>query len=455
MGVTAGPSTSLRSFDHSAMGVTVHPPISRVLPRHLLADPEVRQALARRDFRIMLLAAHAAELSFNAIADATGIKAERISKVARGTARFTAMETVERIADGLHIPGEMLGLATRPWETEPAPPGGKEDPVDRRDVLRGTLAAALAGITPALADADQALAYTGPTPDDLTTVEAAAEKHSRGYRGRAPATVLGDLVDELAAAAPLLRQHQPRTSRTTITHALGQLGGLTAIVLHDLGRHREAYQAFATAARAAKASRDQQLHAWVLARKAMVPLNFGAPQVAARVAEQARALAGTSETAAAALAASVAGRAYALLHDRDAALAALTDADIIAGRLTGAQAADTWIGYCPQKHHVHRSQAMTALGETTEARTAQQTALTLTAPTSTMTRTLLLLDAAACDHRDGDSLGACRTAADALTSTPGFRDGLVHHRGVELYQSIPAQLRGTHAGRQLADALAS
>lgn len=432
-------------------------PISRALPRHLLAEPVIQRALAQRDFTVVFAAAQRANLSFNAIADATGIKADRVSKIARGIGEITGIETVERIADGLRIPGEMLGLTTRPWETAQPSPPGEEDPMHRRDLLRGTLAAgtaSLTGVAGALARTNDALAYDGP--ENLTSIEAAAEAYSRGYRGRAPTDVLNELADEVDRAAPQLIRQQSAASRKTLTHAIGQLGGLTAIVLHDLGRHREADQWFATAARTAQRSGDRQLHAWILARHAMVPLNFGAPRVAARLAEQARHLAGSTNTPAAALAASVTARAHALAGARHLALAALDDADRIAGKLDAVQAADTWIGYCPQKHHVHRSQAMTLLGETGLARAAQRTALELTAPTSTMTRTLLLLDAAVCDNRDGEALAACEAATAALTAPAGrFRDGLVHRRGVELYRSLPPDLRESRAGRALADALAA
>ncbi|MFJ7496786.1 hypothetical protein ACIQZB_37665 [Streptomyces sp. NPDC097727] len=60
--------------------------------------------------------ANGAQVSFNRIAEACGMKAERVSKVARGDAAVTGFDTVERIADGLRIPGAFLGLAGRPWE---------------------------------------------------------------------------------------------------------------------------------------------------------------------------------------------------------------------------------------------------------------------------------------------------------------------------------------------------
>lgn len=439
------------------MGVEVTASITRVLPRHLLAQPQIRQALARRDFTPVFRAAQQAGLSFNALAQSAGIKAERVSKIARGIGgAITGIETVERIADGLHIPGEMLGLAARPWECEPRSVSAEEEPMHRRDLLRVPLAASgvalTTGIAAVLARTEQALAEPGDA--DVTSVEAAAESFSHGYAGRAPTAVLDDLVAEVDRALPQLSRQQSAASRKTLTHAIGQLGGLTAIVLHDLGRHRESASWFIAAAEAARRSGDRQLRAWILARRAMVPLNFGAPQAAARIAEQARHLAGPRNTAAAALAASVTARALALTGARDPAMDALKVADRIAGKLTAAHAADTWIGYCPEKHLVHRSQALTVLGKTGLARASQQAALKLTDPNSTMTRTLLLLDAAACEHRDGNSLAACEAATAALARSPGrYRDGLVRRRGIELHRSLPAGLRASRAGQKLADVL--
>ncbi|MFD3481926.1 hypothetical protein [Streptomyces sp. NPDC058665] len=152
---------------------------------------------------------------------------------------------------------------------------------------------------------------------------------------------------------------------------------MVAIVLHDLGEHREAHRWFATARRAAKQSGDRLLHAWVLGREAMVPLNYGAPAAAAKLTDEARHLAGNSPSAAAALAAAVASRAYAIGGHRDKALVAVADVERLAGRLTPQQHADTWFGYPLQKHHVHMSQALTQLGETGRAYETQATALEL------------------------------------------------------------------------------
>ncbi|MBC9730559.1 hypothetical protein [Streptomyces sp. TRM68367] len=438
------------------------PPSPAQAPRSLLTDPVFVRALRERDFTTVFAMAHDAGISFNRIAEACALKSDRVSQIARGTASVTALATVERIAGGLRIPGALLGLAAQPWEDTAAHSTeshhGEDDPMKRRNLLRGALAAgltapALAALTAARTDVDQTL--SPDTPQDLADLEAAAESYGYGYHGQQPTRVLADLVGDFTALRPLLTVPQPAPVRARLCRTAGQMAGMTAIVLHDLGSRRESRAWFATAARAAAESGDDQLHAWVLAREAMVPLNYGAPKAAAGLAERARHVAGHRPTTAATLAAAVAARAYALNHQSEQARAALEAADALMDRLPEGERSDTWLTYGEQKHHVHLSHAFTTLGETRLAHVSQERALELSAPTSTMTRTLLNIDAAACSHHDGDTEQACRRAVDALTALPvDFRTGLVRRRALDLYEAIPAQHHRERAVRELRDVVA-
>ncbi|NJP73162.1 hypothetical protein HCJ99_20230 [Streptomyces sp. C1-2] len=437
------------------------PPSPAQVPHRLLTDPAFVRALRERDFTTVFAMTHDAGISFNRIAEACALKAERVSQIARGTTAVTALTTVERIAGGLRIPGALLGLAAQPWEdtaVHSTESDHGDDPMKRRNLLRGALAAgltapALAALTAARTDVDQTL--SPDTPQDLADLEAAAESYGYGYHGQAPARVLADLVTDFTTLRPLLTVPQPAPVRARLCRTTGQMAGMTAIVLHDLGSRRESRAWFATAARAAAESGDAQLHAWVLAREAMVPLNYGAPKAAAGLAEQARRIAGTRHTAAAVLAAAVAARAFALNHQSEQARQALADADALMERLPEGERSDTWLTYGEQKHHVHLSHAFTTLGDTRRANESQQRALELSAPTSTMTRTLLSIDAAACSHHDGDTEQACRRTVDALTALPvDYRTGLVRRRALDLYEAIPAQHHHERAVRELHDVVA-
>ncbi|MET8676068.1 hypothetical protein ABZW18_00285 [Streptomyces sp. NPDC004647] len=434
------------------------------VPHRLLTDPSFVRAVQNRDFTAVFAMARENEISFYRIGEACGMKAERVSKIARGEARVTTLVTIERVADALRIPGALLGLAARPWEHSSPTPHAEsddgEDPMNRRHLLRGALAAGLTGTAlTALTDTRQSLdlALAADTaPADLSDLEAAAEAYGYGYHGQSPTRVLADIAGDFADLRPFLDSPQPVATRIRVCRAAGQMAGMIAIVLHDLGARKEARKWFATASTAAKESGDRQLHGWVLAREAMVPLNYGAPQAAALLAEQARQAAGNRPTAAATLAAAVAARAYALSHQPEQARQAVAAADAFMERLDAGARADTWLTHGEQKHHVHLSHSFTALGDTRSARESQQRALELSAPTSTMTRSLLTIDGAACFHHDGDTEQACQGTVAVLDSLPAdYRTGLVHRRAMDLYRSIPTYHHREVAVRELRDVLAA
>ncbi|MEU0937210.1 helix-turn-helix domain-containing protein [Embleya sp. NPDC005971] len=93
-------------------------PISpAALPPQVLDRDEMREALRIRDFgAVFKIARQWGGVSFQKIAEACGIKPNRVGLLARGEGEITTIEKIETIADALRIPGDMLGLAPRPWE---------------------------------------------------------------------------------------------------------------------------------------------------------------------------------------------------------------------------------------------------------------------------------------------------------------------------------------------------
>lgn len=97
------------------------------LPRRLLADPEMISACASRDFaRIFQLAKRRGGFHSSRIARTCELTPSRVGEVISGKRKITNMTVIERIADGLRIPGHLLGLASRDWEraeipTQPQP----------------------------------------------------------------------------------------------------------------------------------------------------------------------------------------------------------------------------------------------------------------------------------------------------------------------------------------------
>ncbi|MFB7113913.1 helix-turn-helix domain-containing protein [Streptomyces sp. NPDC056190] len=134
--------------------MTYQPPTA--LPQELLSNEEMQRALVGHDFgTVFRLARNHAGISYSRIAAACDIKPQRVGTLARGEGRITTFDKVVEIADALRIPGRMVGLAPRPWETggAPAHPYDREigsPSVRRRTVLQAATSAGLAAALPAL-----------------------------------------------------------------------------------------------------------------------------------------------------------------------------------------------------------------------------------------------------------------------------------------------------------------
>ncbi|MER6678808.1 helix-turn-helix transcriptional regulator [Streptomyces sp. NPDC000983] len=102
------------------------------------------EALRAHDFgTVFKLAREHAGISFQKLAAECGIKPERVGALARGLGRVESFGKVAAIADALRVPGHMVGLAPRPWQTT-----AQSAPVGRRDLLAAAGAAGLAATLP-------------------------------------------------------------------------------------------------------------------------------------------------------------------------------------------------------------------------------------------------------------------------------------------------------------------
>ncbi|MEU5435565.1 XRE family transcriptional regulator [Streptomyces sp. NPDC020719] len=88
------------------------------IPDALLQSEVMRQACAARDFQeIFRLVNRRTGSSYAVMAAAVGkMTTSRVSDIIRGVRGIRGREVIERVADGFGIPGDMLGLARRPWE---------------------------------------------------------------------------------------------------------------------------------------------------------------------------------------------------------------------------------------------------------------------------------------------------------------------------------------------------
>ncbi|MFF2039069.1 hypothetical protein ACFVVX_01470 [Kitasatospora sp. NPDC058170] len=99
------------------------------LPACLLSNPEMIAACRRRDFATIFRLLKLAGIYPSLIARACDMTPSRVGEVMAGKPRIEKIDVIERIADGLHIPGHMLGLASREWEQEAPVPQARHRPV--------------------------------------------------------------------------------------------------------------------------------------------------------------------------------------------------------------------------------------------------------------------------------------------------------------------------------------
>lgn len=272
----------------------------------VLDRDDLKRALAEHDFAAAFtLIKKWGGLSQNRIASACQLTPGKVSTIISGQQHVTSFDVICRIADGLRIPGRMVGLADRPWEVKqastpddpPAPPA-RDQPDDaaawqpsatvhlaadlsRSDLVmdRRTATRALAAATTGAAFLDSLEAWLTPAPAveqqrshgrlgqrDIEELEACARafrnhKIGGGLRRKA---VIGQL-NEVAAH---LDEHQATHIQQRLLRVLAQLSATAASMAWDAGLQRRAQDYYQLALRAAHAGDDTLFGANTLAAMA-------------------------------------------------------------------------------------------------------------------------------------------------------------------------------------------
>ncbi|MEU4178750.1 hypothetical protein [Streptomyces sp. NPDC026589] len=277
-----------------------------LLSPDVLDRADVRAALIEHDFAaVFALIKKWGGLSQNRIASACQLTPGKVSTITSGSQRVTSFDVICRIADGLHIPGGLLGLAPRPWESDhttaphdqPEAPGDRPDTdeipwrpdatvslathLTRSDLVMDrrvlTLALAGAAVTGAvlldslegwLAPAAHVPTQRRPGRLGIREVEE-LETTARAFRhwdhqyggGLRRKAVLGQLAEVSGA----LDDHQAPAVTDRLYRVMAQLAGTAATMAWDSGLHRRAQDYYRLALRAAHAGGDVVFGANVLA----------------------------------------------------------------------------------------------------------------------------------------------------------------------------------------------
>ncbi|MEU3600866.1 hypothetical protein ABZ714_19405 [Streptomyces sp. NPDC006798] len=269
----------------------------------ILDRGDLRQALAEHDFGgAFALIKKYGGLSQNRIASACQLTPGKVSLIINRQHQVTSFDVISRIADGLRIPGRLVGLAPRAWETEqPAPPpvSRAEQPaadevpwraattvgmaatltrsdlvMDRREATRALAGSAITGA--ALLDPLEGwLKPPGPRAErrpagrlglrEVDELAATAKvfrawdhQYGGGLRRKA-------VVGQLSEVAAHLDEHQLPQVEQQLYRVMAQLAGTAATMAWDSGLQRRAQDYYLLALRASHAGGDTAFGANILA----------------------------------------------------------------------------------------------------------------------------------------------------------------------------------------------
>ncbi|MCL6297546.1 helix-turn-helix domain-containing protein [Streptomyces kronopolitis] len=241
------------------------------LPRELLSRNDVRAAISAHDFGLVFrIARSEAGISYSKIATECDIKPERVGALARGHGSVTTFEKIAKIADALRIPGDMLGLAPRVWESvmqsgsPPVVPAHTttesrdgEDTVRRREFFKASAGTGLAVGLPEFSQINIGRRIGHDAPDQL---------RKRTARLRRLDEILGGgdtyrvYLGEQLATKRLMREcdygEQTRLALLSVLAEQAQQAGWAAF---DGGNHADARSLYEDSYRAATQAGDTAL----------------------------------------------------------------------------------------------------------------------------------------------------------------------------------------------------
>jgi transcriptional regulator with XRE-family HTH domain len=343
-------------------------------------------------------------------------------------------------------------------------PEREDDRMDRREVIRGLLTTAGAGLT---ASALHALTRTrqGMTATfeqgrasraTVNWCEERAISHGNAYRVVPPARLLGDAALDFDDIQRLLERRQSLDGQRRLTDAAARLAGLIGVLCIDLGEPRQASEWFHTGRLAAQETGDRALHAWLLTREALIHLYYGSPENAVQLARSARQLSGSTRCVAASMAPAVEARALARLGREGDAIPVLQHAVRVFEAAPDAGAAAGVFGFSEQKLRFYEGNVLARTRASAAAMRAQSRALSLYPVGDVVDRGHIHLDRAVTLIRAGDLAEACRSTSRVLLDLPPDAGiGALLAEAQEVRLAVPERHRTHLAVRELDEVIAN
>jgi transcriptional regulator with XRE-family HTH domain len=393
------------------------------ISEQMLQQGDVKRALRERDFgAVFALMTKYLGATQTELAAATGLTQARISKLmCNPKERIVHIDVVERIANGLRIPGSMLGLSAQPWELEDddgGRPGGDEDPLLRRDILRIGGILLTGSVIPSALDSEPdamqiALETSSISEERLIQLERAANYLGVEVVRVAPARVLTPALTCFRSIRRAVQERLRTRQRVRLIRAGAKLATIVGEILFNENNFTMAHQWYTTARNAAVDIGDKYLADIALAGSTYLPTYSDAPREVLSLVKP-RLDQGYSPTPAIAWLWGFKAKAHAALGEHDAAVRAIDRA-----QETLAGSAEHLIGpgifsFVPEKLALYKANMYVSLGEPELAANAANEALGLYDMTETTEPALARFERASALVEAGEIQEACRFASATI-----------------------------------------
>ena len=388
----------------------------------LLGRDDMLEALRTRDFgTVFRLVNRHQGASQTEIAAATGLTQGRVSKIMGSSRdRIVHIDVIERIVDGLRIPGHMVGLADRSWEKEDedtATESRKVDPLLRRNVLKvgGTLR--VGGVLDALDSEPDAMSTAldsgNVSEERLLYFERTANHLGIEVVRVVPTEVLTTTVGHFRSVRRLVKERQRTAHRGRLIRVGSQLATIVGEVLFNEGRFDLAQQWYSTAYRAALDIGDRYIADIALAGQAYLATYSDDPSgvlgiVGARLQER------HAETPAVAWLWAFKAKAHATLGERVETERAFAKASHTLDLSQSDLIRPGIFSFVPEKLALYEANAFVALHDVDNASRAADEAMRRYDMSETTEPALVRFERASALVQAGELEEACRYAASTV-----------------------------------------
>lgn len=372
------------------------------------------------------------------IAAATGLTQGRVSKLMSDVQmRVMHIDVIERIADGLQIPGAMVGLAARSWETgeqEPKESEQGEDHVLRRTALRAGGALLMGGLVEALDSEPDAMNIALDTSnistDRLDYFEATAERLGVEVIQVVPTQILTTTVSHFRSVRRLVREQQKTAHRVRLVRTGAQYATVVGEILFNQGSFELATMWYKTAYRAAVDIGDRYLADIALAGQSYIPTYSDDPDgvlriTTARLERTDRRLAASPAVA---WLWGLNAKAHAALGAADAARRSFERGRIALEKSPQSQVRPGIFSFVPEKQAFYEASAFATLGDAPNAIAAADRALARYDLRETTEPALVRFERASALVQAGDLDEGCRFAAGTVLDPRTYHSVTVRTR---------------------------